>query len=274
AAAWPEGCDILVVDHYGLDSAFEEAARGWAKGVVVIDDLADRRHACDLLVDTAPDRTEADYAAWVPAGCRLLLGPRYALVRPRFAALRRSALARRATAHPVRRMLVSLGGTDPADVTSRALEGIARSGVKAEVDVVLGRVTPHLDRVRAAARRVPRATRVLSEVSDMAALMAKADLAVGAGGTTTWERCCLGLPTVLVTTARNQEHQAAALAARGAALHLGWHEEVTAEKVAAAVARLADDGAERRRLALAAAELCDGEGASRFVAAVSEVLTA
>ena len=266
---WPQGCDLLVVDHYQLGAEFETATRDWAGQILAIDDLADRPHDCDLLLDTALGRKPEAYEDLVPGHCRLLLGPRYALLRPQFAASRAGALARRGTAEPVRRILVSLGGTDPADVTMKVLGGIGRSGIDAEIDVVTVSAANRKSGMDQVAGQIPQPIRVLHDVTDMAGLMVEADIAVGAGGSTTWERCCLGLPTVVLTLASNQAVQAKALTDRGAAICLGWHEDVEIGVVADAVRRLGAKAEERHRLSVAAATLCDGEGAGRVVAAIN-----
>lgn len=267
AGRWPEGCDLLVVDHYGRDAAFEGACRPWARRVMVIDDLADRAHDCDALLDQAPGRRAEDYGALVPGGCRLLLGPRYALLRPQFAAARGAALKRRRAGGPVRRILVSLGATDPDNVTATVLEGLARAGVAAEVEVVMGAGAPHLAAVRAQAGALSGKIPVTVTVGagNMAALMAAADIAVGAAGTASWERCCLGLPAVVLVVAENQRAGAKALAGAGAARILEAPAGITATHVAAAVDDLCRSADERRRMALAAADLCDGRGVARVV---------
>ena len=234
---------------------------------VPIDDLADRAHDCDALLDQTPGRRAEDYGALVPGGCRLLLGPRYALLRPQFRAARGAALKRRRADGPVRRILVSLGATDPDNVTATVLEGLARAGVAAEVEVVMGAGAPHLAAVRARARALSGKMPVSVTVGagNMAALMADADIAVGAAGTASWERCCLGLPAVVLVVAENQRAGAKALAGAGAARILDAPAGITATHVAAAVDGLCRSADERRRMALAAADLCDGRGVARVV---------
>lgn len=261
-ARWPEGCDLLAVDHYGLDAAFENGCRPWARRILAIDDLADRPHDCDFLLDPTPGRGEEDYQALVPDGCRRLLGPAYALVRPEFAAAR-GRLQPRATEGPVRRILVSFGTMDVNNATERVLEAIAWAGIDAVVDVVLGAGAPHLEKVKSHAREMGRRVTVHTGVEDMAALMARADLAIGAAGITSWERCCLGLPSVLVVTADNQRRVAEALEREGAAVSLGWHSAVGPERIAGAVMELDRDSARRARMGAKAAALCDGRGARR-----------
>jgi len=267
AGRWPGGCDLLVVDHYGRGAAFEGACRPWARRVMVIDDLADRAHDCDVLLDQTPGRRAEDYGALVPGGCRLVLGPRHALLRPQFAAARGAALSRRRAGGPVRRILVSIGATDPDNVTATVLEGLARAGVAAEVEVVMGAGAPHLAAVRARAGDLSGTLPVTVTVGagNMAALMADADIAVGAAGTASWERCCLGLPAVVLVVAENQRAGAKALAGAGAARILDAPAGITATHVAAAVEGLCRSADERRRMGLAAADLCDGRGVARVV---------
>lgn len=266
AGRFSKGAELLVVDHYGLDAVFELSCRTWAKTIMVVDDLADRPHECDLLLDTTPGRTALSYKALVAEGCRFLFGPEYALLRDRFAMLRPLALARRNQAK-VERILVSFGLTDPAGVTARAVKGIIQSGSSAGVHVVLSPEAPDYALVARLAQDNDK-VRVFEHVDDMAELMAHADLALGAAGTTSWERCCLGLPTVLMALADNQELNAKELEAAGAALDLGPAGRVEAADVARAVAHIAGDDAALRAMSQAGADLCDGLGSFRVALAV------
>lgn len=267
AERWPAGCDLLVVDHYRRDAEFEAACRPWARRILAIDDLAGRDHACDMLLDQTPGRIPDEYRQFVPRECRLLVGHDYALVRPEFFALRGRALLRTG-ARRIRRVLVALGATDPDNVAARVLDGIAASGCAVEVDVVLGAAAPHLAEIRRLALqgRVP--VRVHVDVADMAALMAQADVAIGAAGTSSWERCCLGLPALLIIMADNQRDNAQALVDAGAARLLGRSSDLRAGTVAASFRGLVDEPAACSRMSEAAARLCDGRGAMRVALAV------
>ena len=260
ARHWPEGPDWLIVDHYGLGAAFEEACRPWAGNIMAIDDLADRRHDCQVLLDQNLGRETGDYAALVPAGCGILLGPDFALLRSQFGAARESALARRANGGEVGRIMVSMGATDPGGVTVKVLEGIGFSGVDAAIDVVAPSGAER-DVEKAA---VAVGAEVHYDVADMAALMGRADIAIGGAGTTSWERCCLGLPSVVIVTAGNQRPIADELGNAGAAAVLGWHGDVDPGRVSRAVADISADPTGRRRMGEAAARLCDGQGAMRI----------
>jgi len=252
--------DLLVIDHYGREAAFEADCRRWARRILVIDDLGDRRHDCDALMDQTPGRQNSVYRALVPQHCRLLLGSAYAALRPEFRVRRPEALRRRESTEPPQRILLSLGGTDAGDTTRRTMEALARSGVKASVDVVVGAAAPYAEAVGTCAQDLGDRFRVHQGVNDMATLMTETDIAVGAAGTTALERCCLGLPALMLVLADNQAEVAAALAKAGAALLLPG-----IDAVPAAVARLCGDAALRRSMSLAAAALCDGRGVWRVV---------
>lgn len=270
AEAFGDAVDLLVVDHYRRDARFETACRPRARRILVVDDLADRRHDADLLLDQTLGRKPAEYAALVPPHCLVLTGARYALVRPAFATLRRAILARRERARPLTRILVAVGATDADNVTGIVLEGIRDSGLSAEVDVVLGSGAPHLPAVATLAAAMPQRTRVHVDCENVAELMAAADIAVGAGGTTSWERCCLGLPTVLIITAENQALVAGRLAAAEACMLIGRHRDVMPAMVGNSLVGLANDGWRRRVMARAAAAICDGRGAGRIARILCE----
>jgi UDP-2,4-diacetamido-2,4,6-trideoxy-beta-L-altropyranose hydrolase len=257
---WPGGADILVIDHYGRDAALERACRGWARRIVAIDDLADRPHDADILVDVANSR-EA-YRGLVSERCDVLTGAGYAIVNRAFRKLRTGALARRGSA--VERVLVSFGQVDALNATQRALAALDTIGFPGEVDVVLGRAAPHLDAIRAAAG--PR-IRVHVDTDEMPKLMTEADLAIGAGGVTALERCCLGLPSVLVTIADNQRGIATMLDMAGAAIDAGTLDDGVESRLAAVLSGLFGDASRRSNMSRAGAKLVDGLGGERIMLA-------
>jgi UDP-2,4-diacetamido-2,4,6-trideoxy-beta-L-altropyranose hydrolase/UDP-4-amino-4,6-dideoxy-N-acetyl-beta-L-altrosamine N-acetyltransferase len=255
------GLDWLIVDHYALDARWEQALKPCAAHLLVIDDLADRPHDCDVLLDQNLGRKALDYAALVPARCELLIGPAYALLRPEFAQLREQSLARRKQSH-VKRLLITLGGVDKDNATSTVLKALASCPLPqdCEIDVVMGANAPWLVQAREQAARMPRATTVSVNVQDMARRMAAADLAVGAAGSTSWERCCLGLPSLIVVLAANQLAVAKALQHAGAALLIGPEGNLHDELVAA-MRRISHDARELRSMAANASAITAGEGA-------------
>ena len=204
--------DWLVVDHYAFDARWQDAALGPKAKFFVIDDLADRPHNADLLLDQNLGRSVSDYDGLVPLTCTRLIGPAYVLMRPEFAELREESLARRKSAQ-LAHILVTMGGMDNDDVTSKVLTVIAKSDLPeaCEITVVMGRNAPWLSKVRGAAARMPRPTHVVVDVTQMASLMLQSDLAIGAAGGTSWERCSLGLPSLHLVLADNQASAAQAI---------------------------------------------------------------
>lgn len=257
--------DIVTVDNYRLDAAQE--ARLHRAGVVAIDDLADRPHRCRLLIDTSFERRAEDYAGLVPPAAGVLCGVSYALLRPAFAAARPAAAARR-DGRPARRALVSLGLTDLGGITAGVVETLARLANEVALDVVVGAGASSLPRLRALAQADGR-VRLHVDAPDMARLMTEADIAVGAGGSTTWERACLGLPSVSLVLAENQAPQARALDAAGLALAVESGDAGFADGLADAWRKLSGDAELRRRMARRNLELCDGRGAERVAAAIA-----
>ena len=211
--------DWLVVDHYALDARWEMRLAVVVKNILVIDDLADRSHECDLLLDQNLGRQEADYNQRVPAYCRRLIGPRYALLRTEFAKLREISRQRRLKPQ-LKRILISLGGVDATNITGRVLNALAESDlpVETELDIVMGASAPYLEEVRRQAVLLPFRAKVNVNVNDMADRMCLADLSIGAAGSTSWERCCLGLPAIVVVVAENQKAAATAMNQQGVAI--------------------------------------------------------
>lgn len=258
------GVEWLVVDHYGIDARWERALRTQARRILVIDDLADRPHDADVLLDQNPGRKGGDYAGLVPAGCRLLLGPRYALLRPGFAAQRRDSLARRAEGR-CDSIVVCMGSMDTENATAQVLDALAASGAssRAKVTVVLGAQAPWLEAVRAQARRMGPSCEVLVDVPDMAALLAGSDLAIGAMGTSALERCALGVPTLGIVLAENQQRGAEALSRAGAVSLLPAGEDI---RTSLRHVLSQHPGREALlRMSAAAASVCDGLGVPRTV---------
>lgn len=257
----------LVVDHYDLSRAWERIAGTAADHVLVIDDLANRAHQCEVLLDQNVPAASERYHGLVPAGARLLCGPAFALLGDAFAPPAFNVAPARDEA---RRVLVAFGGTDRLDLTSRALDALSQAALAdLEVDVAMGPTCPHLARVQAAAAVRPR-TRVHVAPPDLAGLLATADVAIGAGGGSLWERCRAGVPAVVISAAPNQESACAWLGRQGIVAYAGTEAEVTPAQLAAEVAALVGDGARRAAMRQAARALVDGRGAHR----VAETLVA
>ncbi|WP_461201888.1 UDP-2,4-diacetamido-2,4,6-trideoxy-beta-L-altropyranose hydrolase [Anoxybacillus sp. TBDG-1] len=223
--AWGEWIDWCIVDHYGLDARWEQQIRRYVQNVMVIDDLANRPHVCDVLLDQNYYlNSYARYERLVPTNCTLLLGPKYVLLRKEFTEAREMVRMRTGE---VNRLLVFFGGSDPTNETEKALRAL-RSLRPMHVDVVVGATNPRRHVIERMCSEM--GARYHCQIDYIAELMAKADLAVGAGGATMWERCFLGLPSLVTVVADNQKVATEAVAAYGAIQYVGWHEHVTTER--------------------------------------------
>ncbi|WJY21199.1 UDP-2,4-diacetamido-2,4,6-trideoxy-beta-L-altropyranose hydrolase [Fontisubflavum oceani] len=255
--------DVLVVDHYGLDARWETSARD-ATGaqVVVIDDLADRAHACDVLIDHNMGRAPSDYNGLVPPAATVLTGPKFAMLRPEFATSRPNAMKNRVGRIP-RQLLIAFGGTDPDNWTGRCLESLASLPAAGSLDVrvVMGPSAPHLGAVRRIADTAGGQVTVVSDVRNMAVEIASADIAIGAAGISALERSVLGLPTLLAVTAPNQAPGSRALVAAGAALCIDPDDLLDSISRGLEHMRAADTLAAMQS---AAAGVTDGLGTSRI----------
>ena len=201
-----QAVDWLVVDHYALDRRWEQAMRPLTRRIMAIDDLADRPHDCDLLLDQNLGRQPKDYAGLLSRHTQTLIGPAFALLRPEFAQWREHSLQRRAQPQ-LKSLLITMGGVDQANATGQVLDALSRCELPTvlRITVVMGSTAPWLAQVQAQAAAMPRPTQVLAGVSNMAQLMAENDLCIGAAGSTSWERCCLGLPALQLVLAANQK---------------------------------------------------------------------
>lgn len=217
--------DCFIVDHYAIDSKWERKIRPFVKKIMVIDDLADRSHDCDILLDqNYYPNLENRYDGLVPGHCKKLLGPKYALLRPEFIEARKNLRVRDGR---VNKILIFFGGTDPTNETEKALEAIRllkRPDIG--IDVVVGEANQNKEKIKEICNSMENVV-FHCQVENMAQLMVEADLAIGAGGATTWERCYLGLPTITVVVADNQAEIAKAVAQTGAIWNLGLGECVS-----------------------------------------------
>ena len=212
-----EKIDWLIVDHYALDEDWQRKLEPYCEKLMVIDDLADRKHQCDILLDQTFGRQYDDYAALVPTNCELLLGSQYALLRPEFSKWRLYSLDRRSKLE-FKQLLINMGGVDVNNVTGQVLQELKTCNLPNDINItiVMGDSAPHLEDIRTIASVSPYKMIVKVNVENMAEIMANADIAIGAAGATTWERCCLGLSTIQIVIAKNQITIAKSLAEIGA----------------------------------------------------------
>lgn len=258
--AWGGAADAVFVDLYDSTDADETALRQVAPVIGVIEDLPERTHDCDVLVDQGFDHAPAAYARRVPSHCRMLLGPDMVPLRPEFAAARADTLLRRSRMNRVERMLVAMGLTDVRGISERVTRAARAALPDARIQVVLGPTAQSREALERQARSDDRLD-ILIDVDDMHRVMADADLAIGAGGGTALERCVLGLPSLVIILADNQRESAKALDDRGAAWTLEDGPDVE-EQTRCRLETLTPD--DLKAAAHAAAAICDGQGADRI----------
>ncbi len=213
--------DWLILDHYGIDRFWQEILSSTYDKLMVIDDLADREHISDLLLDQTLGRKKEDYSNLVPKYCDLLLGPQFALLRNEFMDWRDYSLKRRLNPE-FKKLLISMGGIDTNNVTEKVLIGLEKCQLprNLKIIVILGGKSPHLEGVKLKIRDFPYNVELKVNVQNMAEIMANCDVAIGAAGSTTWERCCLGIPSIQIVIAENQKLIAKAIYKINAAINI------------------------------------------------------
>ena len=259
-----DGADWIVVDHYGFDALWHHRVLddNGKKRILVIDDLADRPLACDLLVDYGrPDEDGGAYRDLLQRDCRMLLGPRYALLRREFRSVTKGCRSGNKA-----RVLVFFGAVDRGGRVETVLDSLKTAGLMetAEVHVIVTAANPRREAIRSRSDIV-----VHENVADMAQLLAGLDIAVGAGGVSLWERCAVGLPGVAVAVNENQAPGIRAAVDAAAARRLSVEELGEAETLAPLVSGLLADTAGREEMAAAARRLVDGRGAERVAEAMA-----
>ncbi len=248
--------DWLIVDHYAIDYEWEMKVGPAVRNIMVIDDLADRKHYCHVLLDQTPGRNPMHYANLVPDFCTLLLGPEFSLLRPEFASWRPFSMERRANSK-FRNLLISMGGIDIENHTGKILHRLSALELPDgfHITVVLGCNAPHIEKVKMIAGSLNCSISILIDIQNMAEIMSNSDVAIGAAGTTSWERCCMGLPTIQFVLAENQQFLAKELVKRRAAL--------IADDLDALQSLLTDAPKWIKKLSVSSARITDGKGANR-----------
>ena len=263
--------DWLIVDHYGIDWRWEIALRPYTRHIMAIDDLADRKHECDIVLDCVFGRQSEDYKSLVPEDCRLLLGTKYALLRSEFAEWRRVALNRRKHNLTIRKILVSLGGVDQTNLTGKVLEQLKRVEWNSDVsiNVVVGKGFMHKSEIERQLASFQVNTTLEVDVNDMAKRISNSDIGIGGFGVSTWERFCLGLPSVNIVTQENQRHAITALQQQRNAGIMFTH-SIDSELVQF-VGQVVRDQQLYRELVLWCSQSVDGRGLNRVVEQIEEI---
>jgi UDP-2,4-diacetamido-2,4,6-trideoxy-beta-L-altropyranose hydrolase len=217
----------LLVDHRKLDIEWEKILRKFVKKIIVIDDLADKKHDCDMLIDqNLYEKMDERYENLVSTNCKKLLGPKYALLRSEFSDLRQKPIKNRIE---LQKILISFGGTDPSNETRKVLEALKILNLKnVQIDVVTTSVNPFKDEIKQLCSSMT-GVNFHCDVDKIGALMSTSDLGIGAGGSTTWERCCLGLPSLVSVISEDQLECTKIMDKEGCIIYLGLSENLTIE---------------------------------------------
>ncbi|HCM9256296.1 UDP-2,4-diacetamido-2,4,6-trideoxy-beta-L-altropyranose hydrolase [Enterobacter cloacae subsp. cloacae] len=262
--------DVLITDHYSLDDSWEKIFQCHfpeAK-IIVIDDLCNRKHECYLLIDSTLERQSAEYKPFVSSECILLTGTDYALLREDFAQLRSLAVEKRKNTSSPRKVLITMGGVDINNITGALLKKISNS-IDTQIElitVVLGANCPHKDEIKRIAKECKYDVEVLININNMPQVMLENDIAIGALGSTTWERAVLGLPTINLAIAENQLVIVEKLMDKGFIVFSNT--EFSEEDLSSAWRKL---HGEYQDLVARSFALCDGAGLQRVVTSLCKM---
>ena len=254
---------LLIVDHYSLDNLWEKELKVVVDELMVIDDLANRYHDSDYLVDSAYGRSEIDYEKLVSKTCKLLLSTDYTILRPEFRAMRSLALNKRVNTSSIKRILINFGGTDTLNLSIPTIELLKRVGFMGNIDILISSACKNLISLTSVCSSL-RDVVLHVDCTNVAELMLNSDLAIGSLGTSTWERCCLGLPCISVAVADNQSNIAIQLDKYGAIEH------TNVQKIESSIVSYIKsfDAEKWRLLSDKSFTLCDGDGVERIMNAV------
>ncbi|WP_299791458.1 UDP-2,4-diacetamido-2,4,6-trideoxy-beta-L-altropyranose hydrolase [uncultured Shewanella sp.] len=254
--------DWLIVDHYAIDSRWHEAVQRLEYKLMVIDDLADREYSCDRLLDQTFERSVQDYLPHLTSEAELFLGTEFGLLRDEFALASEQALILRKQHVKINSILLSLGGTDVDNITGKviAMLEVTQLSDLTRFNVIVGPNNPNLSALETVVEQSRFQCKLHTSVTNMADLIMESDIAIGAAGSSAWERCVLSLPSLSITLADNQRTVAQRLAEQGVAISLGKPEELTPGSLDSAIAECE---ANYQNMVTKAGRLLDGMGASR-----------
>jgi len=253
---------VLIIDHYGRGLDFETQCRQWADRIVVISDMPSGSHDANLLLDQSGGRTFEQYSGLIPDACKLLLGPRYSLLRPQFSEHAVIDFKERASAPA--RVFISMGATDGNNLTAIALDAVNKVLPHTHVDIMLSTQAPHLAAIQDRCVKDDRLS-LHVDSDNPADFIARATFAIGTAGINLWERCSLGIPSVMVIAAENQRDNANYVAAKGGGLLVGTRGILLAASgdLESAIEKIFYNQDDLNNMSKAAQDICDGKGAQR-----------
>jgi len=257
--------DWCIVDNYNLDSKWHKLVKQKIDNVFVIDDMPNRQFDCEVLLDQTYARNECDYTNLTPNDCKLLLGTEYALLRSEFSELRSYALKKSNNFTGEWKIMISMGGMDIDNYTSVVLRAIEKFSwtIRPQITIALNSSSPHLDDISKLIKDMMIEARLYIDTDDMAKMMLEADFAIGGGGTTSWERCCLGLPTIAIILADNQRQIVDNLEQAGAVIKVDAMNTDLDRSLNNAFSEITNNEDRLISLSRNAINICDGSGLTK-----------
>jgi UDP-2,4-diacetamido-2,4,6-trideoxy-beta-L-altropyranose hydrolase len=256
----------LIIDHYGIDYVWEKNVRVNIEKIIVIDDLANRKHRCDILIDqNFYENMEKRYTKLIPNYCKQFIGPKFTLLRPEFLNARKNLKRKK----QFKRILISFGGSDSSNETKKALLATEDLGKKYKIDVIVGTNNPNKKQIMKLCSKISLCN-FYEQVENISKYMKKADLAIGAGGTSTWERCCLGLPTIVTSLSKDQEKINENLSKIGCVINLGIAKKTSKLDYVKILKEI--DSKKLSKISKKCLLLVDGEGVKRTVSKIFQTV--
>lgn len=263
-----EGASNVVLDGYHFGYMYQNIIRSSAGCLLVVDDNADKERYCADIILNQNLSASAELYQGRGGDALLLLGTPYVMLRREYYNWQGW---RREVKRSASRFLITLGGSDPDNVTLKVIHALKKVNIKElEAVVVVGIGNPHCRELELAAKKLNINIHIVRDVSNMPELMAWADVAVAAGGSTSWERAFMGLPSLIVVIADNQRMIAEEINKAGASLNLGWHEDISIEDIMESLLNLSLDFDLRGSMAQRSQELVDSKGSARIIRALIE----
>ena len=252
--------NILIIDNYQLSKKWETYAKPFVHKLIVIDDLPNRSHNCDLLIDqNLHTKVNGLYKGLIPSNCIKLIGPKFSMIRKEFRMMRKSVKPR---TFPIKKILVSFGGSDIENQTLIALNSIKKMNGKINVDVVVGKANKTKKTLKIFCNKNKHFT-FHEQIDNIASLMLSADLAIGSTGITTWERCCLGLPAIVSISSNNQRDTANELSKKKCIINLGDVKKLKETNYLKAIINIKKN--DLRTMSKNSLRLVDGNGTQRIL---------
>jgi UDP-2,4-diacetamido-2,4,6-trideoxy-beta-L-altropyranose hydrolase len=264
--------NLLIVDHYSLDYSWQQLLKNNLNRtnsfkIMVIDDLANRKHDCDILLDQTLGRKHSDYSAFVPNHCKLMLGADFIMLRDEFLQQQELAKIKRNETVLVNNILITMGGTDPDNISKKILNWLItfqKSNSQILVTVVANQSSPFIKDLHELGKKY-QWIKIICNPKSMAEIMLNADIAIGSSGSTAWERCCLGLPSLSIINAENQNFLNDSLSKEGAIINLGHHLSLNYQRFEESLLQLMNVPSHYHNMVQKSFACCNGLGITKVI---------